>query len=94
MRPFFLPMTCAGDLMGAEIPPTDIQFDFPGAGPLRQVRIASAAPPTPKEQAFVRDTTSARVNRIKLRLMVATCSVSVRPAACCAAVRIFCRVGP
>ena len=60
--------------MGAEIPPTDMQFDFPGAGPSRQVRIVSAAPPTPEEQAFVRDATSARVNWIALRLMVTTCS--------------------
>jgi len=66
--------------MGAEIPPTDIQFDFPGAGPLRQVRIASAPPPTPKEQAFVRDATSARVNPIALRLMVTTCSSLSWPA--------------
>jgi hypothetical protein len=29
VRPFFLPMTCAGDPMGVEIPATDMQFDFP-----------------------------------------------------------------
>ena len=47
---------------------------------MRQVRIASAAPPTPKEQAFVRDATSACVNRIALRLMVTTCSSLSWPA--------------
>jgi hypothetical protein len=60
--------------MGVELPPTDMQFDFPRAGPSRQVRIASAARPTPEEQAFVRDATSARTSWIALRLMVATCS--------------------
>ena len=60
--------------MGVEFPRTDMQFDFPGAGPSRQARIVSAAPPAPEAQAFVRDTTSARISWIELRLMVATCS--------------------